>query len=672
MIQTDQRPTLISASLFDQAAESVRGQIDKFDPVTGIEGWAVDLADTDTALIVELLIGDAVVAQTTAERSRPDIAEALNLNVMAGFAFPDDISDRIVEIAASGTRGILRIRIAGTAYLLPSLTPPPDLHLLLSGMSGLKTDGYRGFDMMARLSALRTETTDLLRQPLRPLPENSLGFIESIAIDEAGLVWIGGWMKRAVQADQPVVIVDRQKISGAMGLTMFERADLGDEAYGIIGVLHSDWRPSPQSELFVYMGDGTSYLQSLRPLNIVTKKSFTEHFAHRWPTCHTGHSSTLHYLLDHPDSWQPTDGASGPQVKASLEKVLVLPSFGCLVTGWALSPLKAIENFGLKFGSTILSCDTSSISFWPRPDLASLVPGCDLLTDRAGFVAIFRGAIPPRDLDNPIIKVLLSDGSASNHSVDMKVVQRLGRATSIDKVLHLYPSLRSESFFREFAAAVRQDARELAEAADPFKISACTRAMVLGVPAERSDAFLLFENIGHRVRGRRHGPGLVFIAGRGATRHTVIGLFQELAASTELPCSLFFVDDPAGSSYALPGILNQVGADRFAFAAPGVLLTDEGWAAATARDEGLTLITIEDAASHAQGDGLSLDCFAWNSAKLAEWLRIAPSFLGGLGSHAARLLRDDAARIIPDGAWYFRIPAGSLLTRAINDIAMVA
>ncbi|MDB5685804.1 MAG: hypothetical protein JWR77_393 [Rhizorhabdus sp.] len=526
--------------------------------------------------------------------------------------------------------------------------------------------------MMAPLTTLRASTAGLLRQPLRPLAEHSLGYIESIAIDEAGLVWIGGWMKRAITADQAVVIVDRQKISGALALTMFERADLGSDAYGIIGVIHSDWRPTSGSELFVYMADGVSYLQSLRPPNIVSKKSFVEHFAHRWPTCHTGHSSTLHYLLDHPDSWQPTDGAAGPQVKASLEKVLVLPSFGCLVTGWALSPLKSIENFGLKFGSTILRCDTSSISFFPRPDLASVVPGCDLLTDGAGFVAIFRGVIPSRDLDNPVLKVLLSDGSATNHSIDMKVVQRLGHATSIDKVLHLYPSLRSEAFFRDFAAAVRQDARSIAEFADAFKVSPCQRAVVLGIPNERSDAFLLFENVGHRVRGRRHGPGLVFVAGRGATRHTVIGLFQELAMSTELPCSLFFVDDPAGSSYALPNILDQLGTDRFAFAAPGVLLTDEGWAAAIARDSGLTLIAIEDAASHGQDEGISLDCFAWNLANLSEWLRVAPSFLGGLGQHAARLLREDAARIIPDGAWYFRMPAGSLLTRAINDIAMVA
>ena len=672
MIKMDERPTLISASLFDEASESVRGQIDRFDPITGIEGWAIDLADTDTVLTVELLIGDAVVAQVPAGRSRPDIAEALNLDIRAGFAFADDISERIVDLAESGTQGALRIRIAGTPYLLPSLTPPPDLRLLLSGMGGLNTDGYRGFDMMARLSALRAETGDILRQPLRPLPENSLGFIESLALDEAGLVWIGGWMKRAVTTDQAVVIVDRQKISGAMAITMFERADLGSDAYGIIGVIHSDWRPTANSELFIYMSDGISYLQSLRPLNIVSKKSFAEHFSHRWPTCHTGHSSTLHYLLDHPDSWQPTDGAAGPQVRASLEKVLVLPSFGCLVIGWALSPLKAIENFGLKFGSTILSCDTSALSFWPRPDLASLVPGCDLLTDRAGFVAIFRGVIPPRDLDNPVLKVLLSDGSATNHNVDMKVVQRLGRAASIDNVLQLYPSLRSESFFRDFAAAVRQDARSLAEQADAFKVSPCQRAVVIGIPNERSDAFLLFENVRHRFRGRRHGPGLVFVAGRGATRHAVIGLFQELTASTELPCSLFFVDDPAGSSYALPNILGQLGADRFAFCAPGVLLTDEGWDAAVAREEGLTLIAIDDAASHGQENGLSMDCFAWNRTNLGQWLRVAPSFLGGLGGHAARLLRDDAARIIPNGAWYFRMPSGSLLKRAINDIAMVA
>lgn len=670
--KTSERPRLISASLFDEAMESARGQIDRFDPVTGIEGWAIDLADSAKILTVELLIGDAIVAQTRTDRVRADIADALNTDVYAGFAFDDNIGDIICDMADGGLRGALRIRIADTPYLLQSVTPPPDLDMLMSGLRGLRTDGYRGFDMIARLSDLRAQTADLLRQPLRPLPDNSLGFIESLAIDEAGLVWIGGWMKRAIAVDQPIVIVDRQKISGAIALTIFEREDLGSDAHGIIGVLQSDWRPTATSELFVYLGDGKSYLESLRPLNIVSKKSFVEHFAHRWASCHTGHSATLRYLLDHPDSWQPTDGGAGAQVRASLEEVLVLPSFGCIVIGWALSPLKPIETFGIRFGSTVLRCDENSVAFRSRPDLHAVAPGCYQLTEQAGFVAVFRGVIPPRDLDSPVLKVLLADGSATNHSIDMKVVKRLGHATSIDHILTLYPSLRFESFFREFAAAVRQDARSQAEVCRQFKIAPCARAIIIGVPDERSDAFFLFDQIDSRVRGRRNGPGLVFVAGRGAARAAVVSQFEQLATRTGLACSLFFAGDPAGCNYALPTILRDIGADRFAFFAAGLIPTDEGWAAARAFEDGLTLMSIADAAVPGLNGRTSLECFGWNQASLSEWLRIAPSFLGGLAEDAARLLAQDAARIIEDGAFFLRPNASSPLAKAINDSAMVA
>lgn len=670
--KANERPRLISASLFDETSEAVRGQIDRFDPVTGIEGWAIDLSDPGKILTVELLIGDAIVAQTLTDRIRGDIAEALNADVYGGFAFDDDIGDVIADMAEGGTRGSLRIRIADTPYLLQSVTPPPDLDVLTSGLRGLHSQGYRGFDLIARLSDLRTQTTELLRRPLRPYPDNSLGYIESLAIDEAGLVWIGGWMKRSVATDQPVVIVDRQKISGAIALTMFERDDLGSDAYGIIGVLQSDWRPTPSSELFIYLADGTSFLESLRPLNIVSKKSFVEHFAHRWATCHTGHSTTLRYLLDHPDSWHPTDGGAGAQVRASLEEVLVLPSFGCLVIGWVLSPLKPIETFGMRFGSTVLRCDENSIAFRARPDLTGIAPGCYRLTEQAGFVAAFRGVIPPRDLDNPVLKVLLDDGSASNHAVEMRVVRRLGHATSIEHILTLYPSLKSESFFREFAAAVRQDARSRAEICRPFAVAPSERVIVMGVPEERSDAFLLFDAIGRRVQNRRSGPGLAFIAGRGVARAAVVSRFEQLAARTGLPCSLFFTDEPAGCSYALPAILRDIGADRFAFFAAGLIPTDEGWASARAFDDGLTLMAVGDAAGPGLEGRTSLECFGWNRDSLIEWLRVAPSFLGGLAEDAARLLEADAARIIEDGALFLRPRAGSPLAKAINDIAMVA
>ena len=59
-----------------------------------------------------------------------------------------------------------------------------------------------------------------------------------------------------------------------------DRSDLDAGAYGVIGALLTDWRPSSLSEPILYFGlDGGQHLRGLLPLQTKTVAAFTQHFS---------------------------------------------------------------------------------------------------------------------------------------------------------------------------------------------------------------------------------------------------------------------------------------------------------------------------------------------------------------------------------------------------------
>jgi hypothetical protein len=325
----------------------VEGMVENFDLANGIEGWAIDLEQPEARLTVELVIGDMIVARTVVDRPRSDLAIAPGREMMAGFAFQDILRDSVRDAVAAGAQGRLGVRVVGSSGMLRSLVPAPDAADAVA-MTNMSVSDDDGFDILARLSQQRGKATALSRISLRADPANLAGYIEQMAIDDTGLVWFSGWMKTRIDADMPVLIFDGQRVPGAIATTMFTREDLGDDRCGVIGVIQSDWRPNPGADLYIFFEDGKSYLQAVKAFSLSTKRDFAEYFSFRWPISFGGHRMTLRHLLDNPDSWQPTDGLSGARVRAMLEEVYVLPTFGAIVTGWVLSPLKTVEGFAMR------------------------------------------------------------------------------------------------------------------------------------------------------------------------------------------------------------------------------------------------------------------------------------------------------------------------------------
>lgn len=658
------------AASTETADSRLRGMVEISDANGRIQGWASDLENPAATLSVELLIGEETVASVVADHPRADMASASGNGAKVGFAFADAAIEQLCEMVEMGHDGPLSVRIAGTDSILPAQNSLGNAIDFFAARRRARSSSGSAIDMMARLSSLQRDAESLAEGKIRVQSDQLIGFIEQLSIDDNGLVWIAGWMRGAVATELPVVIADGQKIAGGMALTMFKRDDLGDEARGIIGVLRSDWRPRPTGELIIVLGDG-SYLQNVASPKIVSKYEFADHFNYRWPNCHIGNSAALRHLMDHAESWQPTGELSGTRVRAAIEEIYVLPSFGCLVTGWALSPLKAITSLGMRFGSSILALDERSLSFRDRPDLAHAAFGCDMLTGEAGFVAVFRGNIAASDIGVATLKIILSDETAANQAVDANAIRRLGVAASVEQLLHLYPSITAEPFFADLALAFRKDVKSRAEHAIPVDVRKCTNAIIIALPEERSDIFAVFDEISQRMSALPGEVGLVFLSSRGPGRATAMKLYREFADRAPGQGSLFVVPDVVHAAYALPEILIATGAQHFAFLAAGILPTDLGWRTAAEANDCPAILATTDLAQHGQTTPVPLAAFAWRRDAFMKWLRAAPPFIGGNGEYSDFANRSDAM-LVRDGAWFLRPRKLGLLQEAMNRAGAIA
>ena len=189
--------TIVGTSLTPGGRFSHRGFVDVVDCLQGVRGWALNLAALDEPPLLELLVGAVVLGEVTPDQPRHDISEVLDTEVSAGFLFPPSVLALAAELAASGD-DVISVRVAGTAMALGSADEPARAGHIVDQLSQLATPGKvrsHTADLELLLDDLRAEAVDLAEQHLRPLPENHQGYVETLAIDTSGQVWLIGWMK---------------------------------------------------------------------------------------------------------------------------------------------------------------------------------------------------------------------------------------------------------------------------------------------------------------------------------------------------------------------------------------------------------------------------------------------------------------------------------------------
>jgi hypothetical protein len=667
----------VTNSVEEDHPVALRGEVEVFDLTHGIEGWALDLDNPSAPLRICLVSGSEVLFETSTDISRDDVQVASGQPTVSGFRFPQEALDALKALARDLESQKISVRVGDSPYVLRIRTPEQST----SYSAGLSTTGLSGppkaFDLAVRLSRLKSHAAGMAAQPLRPLRDGGAGFIEAMSIDESGRIWVIGWMRRSPFVDYPIVIADEQKVTGGLSFTRFEREDLDAGSSGIIGVIDTNWRPRGTSEPYIYLdGQEAWHIQTVKPIRMLTAGEFHKFFLQLKDRCHTGHTAALQELITDPGIWTQTPDLLAPPLQLSLDRFLLLPSFGCLVSGWALSPVKTVESFGLKLGSTILQSDPDALYFKARPDLAGVLSHSDRLFHQAGFTAAFPGPVRLSDLTQITLKVFFTDGTSSNYPIDMKIVRSLGHATDLEAALELYPSLMSEPFFADFADALRSDARLTLDTLQSFQAQPSDAVIVLTAPKERSDLFLLFEEAGNYLRSAVDPAGVVIIASKKHLKSDATILFRDLVKDARCRCSLFFLDDTTYAFYALPKVLASVSAKTFVFAASGVHLTQAGWdaagAALKAEAPPLTFFDIDDLAAPGRANRHSARCFGWSSAAFTEWFETAPLFFGGyyadngLGTSKAPVVTHAAS------ARFSRLPVSSALIAAVNQSAVIS
>jgi hypothetical protein len=666
------REVLLTSDVKSDEAPLFRGYLDWFHHDRGLEGWAISLLTPEQPLELELVIGYTVIARRMTTQYRADISEMLQKEVFPGFYFePNSFEGLKNYFNVHGDSGI-KIRISGTDFYLPSASEGPTLGSAFQETEGLVHRTDTGFNLTVRLSDLSSSANELVSQPLRPIDDCLSGYIEAIAVDDSNFVWFIGWMKENPIVDHAAVIVDRQKVTAGMTFSHYAREYVGACAYGVIGALLTDWRPSSNSEPIVYFGpNGKFHLRSVAPLRVMSVPEFVRQVT-EVDRVSKGNSSK--FLLELIGSAVPVADDYDLSVRAAIDKVLILPTFGVFVSGWVTSSLLKVRSFAVRFGKLTLECDTQSLYFKQRPDLLESFPGDFNSISRAGFCFLCRGNIPITDLKEPMLKVFFEDGSSRNYPVSGNVINRLGHSISLDSILELYPALEQEPFFPKLVSAFCSELTKASKQISPHQVRLSSHAIIVIVPEDRHDCFLLFDNLRRgAVSFLGSGCGVVLVAGTDQSHGELLSLFTGLSRSLQNPCSLFFLEKPEWGLYALPEILMLTHVQRFGFLAEGSFLTKEGWQGIEEKiyetDNCLTFLEIIDPAQKVLSGKCSSAAFVWSSEPFSSWLAEAPIVLGE--PIAAQDLPHGEQPPVEKAVHFSREPVPSRLISAINQQTLI-
>ncbi|ESQ88885.1 hypothetical protein ABAC460_13980 [Asticcacaulis sp. AC460] len=664
VIQTPKMETANPAASQKPAGPSYEGRVDYFDLNMSVNGWALNLGDTEAPVTLELWADDLLLGNCETGLARPDVLNAFKCEGFPGYAFEGDILARARSYQEINPGVVFSIRPAQSTFLLKFTNSTPT-----AGSESIDDDEPEsGADLtlLGRLSALESEAHGLYGIPVRA--DSCVGFIEAMARDENNLVWVIGWMQRDGMVDRPVIIQDDTKYAGGFVYTLFNRPDLPAEAAGFVGVLQTDWQPSAETTpiFFIQIGTGR-HLRAVSPVNIVPKSTLVSYARPHWQTAESKYTLGLKQLVAQSQSWDilPEDYSAE---RMAVEEIQVIPKFGCFVTGWAISPTKTLDTLHLRAGQTVMSCDPSVITFKPRPDLATLLPNADDVLQRAGFSAFFEGDIDDADIGDLRLKIAYTDRTALNFQISPKQVRKINHSGAAARLQNIYPTIMAEPFFPRMAKALRRLDKLRARNITVLHAAPTSHALVFAAPRSQSDIYLMFAGIREHVNRLDKDTGVVILASSDEFRANIVFHFNELKAFTNHPVSLVFIEDVRLAAYAVPAVLEKhIQARTFVFVASSSYLSPAGWAAASQARDGLTFLDIRNPVQLSAPGQASFGCFAWNVPGLKAYLDRTDTPAGGLDSLPPAEKLMTLAKRVPDAANALFVASPSPLLHAINS-----
>ena len=661
-----------------------RGRIDRIDPVNGIEGWALAIDDPSRPVELELTVGGYVLSLGTTGLARPDIDLHVSPLSRAGFRFAPSLFGQLARLAAHRRDKPVALRIAGTdVTLLPPGGRAPSVgelvaewrETILSDLGRREAPRSKGDRLLAQLRALRLDAEPLRERALRPLSDGEIGQIDLVHLSSDGQVWFIGWCKRGVETEFPALIADRVKYPAGIAVAPYERSDLSANCVGVVGLIETGWTPPAQfKDGFIYVGRAGQFHLRFGPhTRLVRAEAFTSAYQQLQPALVGGQGEAMGAVLTSLANWLPgASVAGGVFVEGGVDRLLLIPGFGCIAEGWAVSPAKRTETFHLKIGDTVLTADESATYFRPRTDLQGAFGSAPSVTARAGFTNLYYIDFQLEAAAPPLRRGGLEDGTSAVLRVDPKVPRRVDLVSDGDEVLALYPSLRFEACYPALLAAVQDTLRAEWRAPSVLALEPAPEVVVQRLPHDEGNLRLAFDRAARFLPDMAPGTGLAFVADTGRTRTEALLRFEELRARTDAPLSLFVVAHPDDILAELPWMLTRLESRRFVYAGRGVALTQAGWAGAR---ESLArhghavdrFEIVDDEGRPDRVDGtISAAAFGWSTPALLDWSRTAPRFLRGTHGTGALPLQPGFDRLVSGGAIRLERPRASRLADLIE------
>jgi hypothetical protein len=330
----------------------------------------------------------------------------------------------------------------------------------------------------------------------------------------------------------------------------------------------------------------------------------------------------------------PADPRPPPGAECAIDRLLVIPGFGCMMEGWVLSPQQPVVDFRLRLGGAAFTARPDATYRKARPDLLSAFPRAEYLIANAGFVALLTSDAKPAGAGTPIVQLVYADGSTASIELPPTLPRLLGHTATAAEALRFFPSLAAESFFGQFADAVVAAERARRTAPVAVSLNPSRHAFIHVLPDERSDLFLTFEFIAAACR-ENLVDGLTLIAATNTTRAAAPWHLRDLLASHQIPASLLTLPDTRQSFAALPDILRVTGVKRFAYVDASLFLPLAAYRRAAeylrgaARQPLFLGLCPDSFANPADDDVPTSRCFAWTTQGFSRWAETAPTFLGG-------------------------------------------
>jgi ADP-heptose:LPS heptosyltransferase/glycosyltransferase involved in cell wall biosynthesis len=497
--------------------------------------------------------------------------------------------------------------------------------------------------VLSPADARRAEAEAMARLALQAGTEGPQGYIETVATGD-GAIWLMGWMKSGHALEFAGAIADLFEGGGQHAVVVsamsYSRADLPLGARGIIGRADGAWQPTLKDgeaeDFSLFFGPGGRFhMRCHRPLRMLGLAELAAEYQGFLARGMTGQQPpSIQRMLGALESWTPTKpGAAWMGTETSVDRILLVPGLGAFIEGWVLSPLRRVQDLRMRIGGVVMALHPHTLTWKPRPDLISAYPASEAMAAHAGFVGLFESPEALSDYAEPVLKIVFEGGASVNFPIPPKLFRRLGQSARLEDARKFFPALEEEAFFPAFARAAARAERAAVIPAAPVQVAEAERVLVMVLPPERCDLFLLFTAAARQARVAAGAWGIVFLASAGAGRSDALWLFRDFTRDMPgVAASLLTIAEPSQAFASLPDVLATVGARHFVFVADSVFLSDEGWAMVPGALEAVAL-EAEGAAPLFFGDerdGLGARCFAWSTERLARWSATSAAALGGI------------------------------------------